>query len=282
MSYHLNEYEFLANWATVRLYRWLCLYYGIPYLVIAGCIFFAAHILARREPRRKIQIVSLPHWQLAREISLSALSIGMFGAIAIWQFARDRIYGQIHIYSGFAPHAWLYMAGSLVLIIVAHDAYFYWTHRLMHLPVVFPLLHRTHHRSREPTAWAAYAFHPGEAVVQAAFVPFFTAILPIHWIVFTAFMLHVIGRATLIHSGVEMMPASTVDRRVLRWLITPTHHDLHHGKGSGNYGLYFTWWDRLMGTERSEYAREFRRHATGEAGEPSAGTIGVARSTPES
>jgi sterol desaturase/sphingolipid hydroxylase (fatty acid hydroxylase superfamily) len=33
-----------------------------------------------------------------------------------------------------------------------------------------------------------------------------------------------------------------------RWLIGPTHHGLHHLRPGRNYGLYFTFWDRICGT----------------------------------
>jgi sterol desaturase/sphingolipid hydroxylase (fatty acid hydroxylase superfamily) len=30
------------------------------------------------------------------------------------------------------------------------------------------------------------------------------------------------------------------------------YHNLHHERFNGNYGLYFTFWDRLMGTLRKD------------------------------
>jgi Delta7-sterol 5-desaturase len=43
-----------------------------------------------------------------------------------------------------------------------------------------------------------------------------------------------------------------------RWINTTTHHDLHHSGGfNHNYGLYFTWWDKWMGTEHPHYAERF-------------------------
>jgi Delta7-sterol 5-desaturase len=36
------------------------------------------------------------------------------------------------------------------------------------------------------------------------------------------------------------------------------HHDLHHnGSFNHNYGLYFTWWDKWMGTEHPKYYAKF-------------------------
>ncbi|MDB5704262.1 MAG: sterol desaturase, partial [Sphingomonas bacterium] len=54
------------------------------------------------------------------------------------------------------------------------------------------------------------------------------------------------------------------------WLTTTTHHDLHHSEGRHNFGLYFTWWDRWMGTEHPKYHARFeniagRRARSGEA-----------------
>lgn len=49
-----------------------------------------------------------------------------------------------------------------------------------------------------------------------------------------------------------------VDSKWLDWLTTTTHHDLHHSEGNHNFGLYFTWWDRWMGTEHPQYKERFR------------------------
>ena len=35
---------------------------------------------------------------------------------------------------------------------------------------------------------------------------------------------------------------------MLDFIVTTTHHDLHHQHGRSNYGLYFTFWDRLLNT----------------------------------
>jgi sterol desaturase/sphingolipid hydroxylase (fatty acid hydroxylase superfamily) len=39
---------------------------------------------------------------------------------------------------------------------------------------------------------------------------------------------------------------------------TSTHHNMHHQLFNGNYALYFTWWDKWMGTEFKDYEK---RHA---------------------
>jgi sterol desaturase/sphingolipid hydroxylase (fatty acid hydroxylase superfamily) len=41
------------------------------------------------------------------------------------------------------------------------------------------------------------------------------------------------------------------------FLNTPTHHAMHHEKMRGNYGIYFNFWDRLMGTNHPHYEVRF-------------------------
>jgi hypothetical protein len=57
------------------------------------------------------------------------------------------------------------------------------------------------------------------------------------------------------------MPATVRGRPMIDWLTTTTHHDLHHAQPDSNFGLYFTWWDRWMGTENPGLQAAFARAA---------------------
>jgi len=173
--------------------------------------------------------------------------------------------GWTLIYTDFADYGWLYGVFSLALTIVLHDAYFYWTHRLMHHPLLFDRFHRLHHESQSPSPWAAYAFAPLEAVIQALFLTILIFVLPLHVTVIYLFMLHMIVRNVVGHSGFELFPRGMPAHAVLGSLTTNTHHDLHHSSRGYNYGLYFTWWDRLAGTEHPNYREVFDRVTQGEA-----------------
>jgi len=67
-----------------------------------------------------------------------------------------------------------------------------------------------------------------------------------------------IVRNVMGHAGVELMPRALADSRWFGWINATTHHDLHHSSFHHNYGLYFTWWDRLMGTEHPAYHEKLR------------------------
>ncbi|HKU95068.1 MAG TPA: sterol desaturase family protein, partial [Vineibacter sp.] len=198
-----------------------------------------------------------------REIGYSMLTIVIFAlnGYAVHLGAR---HGLFTIMPGLPADEVILAVATLVLMIVTHDTYFYWTHRAMHHPRLFRCFHRTHHRSHTPTPWAAYAFDWPEAVVQASFLPLFLLFVPVHGVVLFAFITHMILRNVMGHAGVELFPRGWAVSRWLGWITATVHHDLHHATARWNYGLYFRWWDRMMGTEHSDYIRAFE-HATVQA-----------------
>ena len=205
---------------------------------------------------RKIRDQVPPARQLALEFLFSIRSIAVFSTVGLLTFLAAR--------AGFLPGpaiaralgpVWFWT--SLVLIIVGHDAWFYWTHRLIHDPRLFRSFHRRHHKSNNPSPFTAYSFDWGEAAINGLFVPVWLLIVPTQWPVIGLFMLHQIVRNTLGHSGYELFPARTDGRPLLPFFTTVTHHDLHHAQAGWNYGLYFTFWDRVMGTEHPQYLEKF-------------------------
>ena len=148
----------------------------------------------------------------------------------------------------------------LAVMIVVHDAYFYWAHRAMHLPFLYKRFHLAHHRSVTPTPFAAYSFSVGEAVVMGLFVALWQFFVSSPGLVLLAFLSFQIIRNAMGHAGFELHPRWWLSTPLTRWINTTTHHDLHHSGGfNHNYGLYFTYWDRLMGTEHPDYAATFHR-----------------------
>jgi lathosterol oxidase len=223
------------------------------YLVAAGLVSWVLVLTSKRyRERRWVRKRQPAENQQRREFAYSASAAAVFATVGLGVY-HGAVHGLFHIYDAVADYGWTYWAFSLVLIVVAHDAYFYWTHRLMHRNSMFPWTHRAHHLSVAPTQWATYAFAPGEALIQAMFLPIFLLFLPVHDSVIFVWMAHQVLRNALGHSGIELMPKQWLATWWGRWLTTTLHHDLHHAHGKGNYGLYFTWWDRWCTTEREDY-----------------------------
>lgn len=227
------------------------------YLFAASIIFALVWVLRQTALKsRKIQRREASAADIRREFlqSIQSALVYTIGAgFLIWGRETGVLYDFLR--SGFG------LGNDLLLLaamIIAHDAYFYWVHRTIHHPLLFKHFHRAHHRSITPTPWAAYSFAIPEAVVMFMFVPIWTYFVPTPGLVFFLWINFQIFRNAMGHAGFELMPSWWLSTPLTSWINTTTHHDLHHNGGfNKNYGLYFTWWDKWMGTEHKDYHARF-------------------------
>ena len=247
---------------ALETWPYLALHDLLKYLIAAASMALALRLAPGAWVALRRLQVRLPGAEdIRRELLYSTLTVLVFSVIST-AIVLGAEHGLFRVYRDIADFGWAYFLASIALLIVAHDTYFYWTHRLMHSRYLFRFFHRVHHLSRAPTPWAAYAFAPAEAVVQAAFLPLALLVFPAHWTAIFLFALHMIVRNVLGHSGVSVEPARLLRGWWGRWMTTTAHHDLHHERGRYNYGLYFAWWDRLMGTEHPDYRARLREIST--------------------
>lgn len=227
------------------------------YVIAAGLVYSLLWLVLRqRLAHRKIQPGKPELRQMLMEFRYSALTVVIYATIGLGLYFGAQA-GIFKLIPEFRSGDTGYLIGSTLLMILMHDTYFYWTHRLMHHPRLYRWVHWRHHLSHRPTPWAAYSFAPAEAVVEAGFAPLFLLFVPMHELGMFLWVSYQIILNTMGHSGIEIFPRGWVGNRWLDWHQTITHHDLHHSRFRYNYGLYFTWWDRLMGTENPDYARKF-------------------------
>lgn len=230
---------------------------ALRYLLLAGLAWLLGYVLFRqRWFHRKI----VQHWptsaDVRREMAYSVLSVVIFGLTGAATILAGK-HGWTQMYWRLADHSLGWFWGSIACSIFIHDAYFYWTHRAMHHPRLFRRFHRVHHLSTNPSPWASYSFAPPEAIVQAAIFPLVAVLIPIHPLAFALVMLWQLTFNVLGHTGYEYHPRALMSSWLKRLLNTPTNHAMHHEKMQGNYGLYFNFWDRLMGTNHADYERRF-------------------------
>jgi sterol desaturase/sphingolipid hydroxylase (fatty acid hydroxylase superfamily) len=213
-------------------------------------------VFKKRWQHRNIQQKPLKRERIWSEFGYSLSTVVIFSCIGFCIILLKRA-GHTLIYDEIGQFGWAWFIVSIGLMLLLHDAYFYWTHRLMHHPKIFRHVHLVHHRSTNPSPWAAYSFHPIEAVIEAGIFVLIVFTIPAHPLALLSFLVYMIGRNVLGHLGIEFFPNSFMQNKWVNWHTTTTHHDLHHKHFNGNYGLYFTWWDRWFGTERSEYRQIF-------------------------
>jgi Delta7-sterol 5-desaturase len=219
------------------------------YLLLAGGVF-AFFWLTQRFSAQRIDPGPIPWSQIRREIGWSLLTLLIFllPAAVIVQARRG---GQTLLYSSVSDHGWSWFFASLVLLLFIHDLYFYLIHRAMHHPLLYRAFHHVHHRSRSPTPWAAFSFHPLEALLESSVVYLFVFLIPLHAGVIFLFQFISLAMNVYGHLGHDLARADWEGHPVLRLVNTTRLHHWHHARFEGNFGLYTTIWDRLWGTLRA-------------------------------
>lgn len=220
---HLARYALMAGGAWLVFWQWK----GNP--VTAA---------------RRLQLHDFTARDLRREVLASMQTAVIFGLLFGVVFAGQAPRPLSH--SGLAGA--LEFCAWLGGVLVVHDTYFYWSHRLAHHPRLFRWVHRLHHESRNPSPFAALAFQPTEALLQVIWAVPLGLLLPVPSSVWLAFAFVAMFINVLGHCGVELYPRSWASHPVFGWLNSATFHNRHHLELGRNFGLYFTFWDRVMKT----------------------------------
>ena len=230
---------------------------GIRYAIAASVFFLVFYIFFGKKWRfKKIQWKLPTNKDYFREVAYSAFTIAIFSVIAVIIF-RSPLTPYSKIYWDFDAMPMWYYVLCFPMMLLIHDTYFYWMHRTLHHPKIFRIAHLVHHKSTNPSPWAAYSFHPIEGFFEAAIVAIFAFAMPLHISAFGFFFLFQIIYNVYGHSGYELYPQNFHKHWLGKWINTSIHHNLHHKHFDNSYGLYFTFWDRLMGTMAPQYDETF-------------------------
>lgn len=239
-----------------RLYNWwfISIAMFIGYFIIAGGLFYLFNAVKRKNfAHLKIQKKYTSRKIITSEIKYSVITLliyvgSSYGVYSLKENGFTKIYFDIDKYSGG------YFLLSVLLMIIIHDTYFYWSHRLIHHPKLFRIIHRIHHKSFNPTPWASFSFHPFEAMISIGYIPIIIFLIPSHPIALFLFLSLMLSINILGHLGYELFSRRFMNGPVGKWINASTFHNIHHKDVNYNYGLYFTFWDRAMGTFKKEGA----------------------------
>lgn len=172
--------------------------------------------------------------------------------------------GYTQIYTDFHENSTLWFIVSILIILFCHETYYYWLHRWMHHPKVYKWVHKAHHDSITTSAWTSFSFHPIESILQAIVLPVLLFIIPLHYVAIGIILLIMTTTSVINHLNTELYPRDFHRHWFGKWWIGATHHSLHHSQFKYNYGLYFTFWDKWIGTESPDFKKLFEKKTTKE------------------
>jgi Delta7-sterol 5-desaturase len=230
---------------------------SLRYLLFSGGAWLFFYVVFRNKfLTYRIQQKFPEKSKVLMEIAWSFSTFIFFGVVAaLVGWAKQHGFTLIYTETNAYPIWWFWL--SIIVMLLVHDTWFYWSHRFMHLKWVFPYVHRVHHLSTNPTPWASFSFHPIEAFLEVAIIPIIVFSFPVHPIAIIIFLLLMTIMNVIGHLGFEIFPKGFTQNKLFRFSNTSTHHNMHHRLVKCNYGLYFNFWDRIMGTNHAEYHNHF-------------------------
>jgi sterol desaturase/sphingolipid hydroxylase (fatty acid hydroxylase superfamily) len=114
---------------------------------------------------------------------------------------------------------------DVLACIFLREILFYYSHRLLHLPSLYPKIHKVHHHFTAPVALAAQYAHPLEHFVANTLpISIPPMILNCHVLSFWVFLAVELLETTTVHSGYDFLSGIA------------EKHDAHHEKFLINFG----------------------------------------------
>jgi sterol desaturase/sphingolipid hydroxylase (fatty acid hydroxylase superfamily) len=142
---------------------------------------------------------------------------------------------------------------QVIFFMLVEDFFFYWAHRLLHHPKLYPHIHKRHHEYVNSVSICAEYAHPIENVL-ANMVPTSIGMIllgnKVHYITWSMWLIIRVAETSDGHSGYEF---SWSPFRLLPLSGSAKYHDFHHTNNLGNYGSFFIIWDTLMSTNKAYF-----------------------------
>ena len=222
--------------------------------VVAGT-FAVLLWLERRQPLRRP--VEPKGQRLARNLAMVALSTA---AVALTERpAIGALSGLVAAKRwGLLQWAALPAALEVPLALVLMDYSIYVWHVLTHRVPWLWRFHLVHHVDRDLDASTALRFHFAELVISIPWRAAQVLVIGVSPLAFSVWQTALLVSILFHHSNVRLPIA--LERRLVRVLVTPRMHGIHHstvrGETDANWSSGFTLWDRLHGTLRLDVPQE--------------------------
>lgn len=219
------------------------------YFLVAGIFYFVFYVwFPEKFKKRKISNKGYKKSQLQKEIRYSIINSFIFALAGVaCVIAWQKGFTKVYLYA--FEFGWWYLPVSLVIYMLLQETYYYWLHRWMHYPKIFKIVHKVHHDSNIASPFTAFSFHPYEGILQAIFLPILLLLIPVNIVVLIVLLTIMTFSSVINHLDIDIFPENP-NNLLTKHIIGAAHHAKHHRYFKYNFGLYFTFWDRLINTEK--------------------------------
>jgi sterol desaturase/sphingolipid hydroxylase (fatty acid hydroxylase superfamily) len=188
-----------------------------------------------------LAIVALNTTLLRIFLPATAVSLALLGAKRGWGLLNNLPLPE-----------WAATVASVVVL----DLAIYLQHVMFHAVPALWRLHRMHHADLDFDVTTGARFHPIEIILSMLIK--FGVVAALGASALSVLIFEVLLNATSMFNHGNVRIPAPLDR-YLRWLmVTPDMHRVHHSivvdETNSNFGFNLPWWDRLLGTYRSQPA----------------------------
>jgi sterol desaturase/sphingolipid hydroxylase (fatty acid hydroxylase superfamily) len=145
---------------------------------------------------------------------------------------------------------------SVAIGVVGLDLTIYLQHVVFHALPALWRLHMMHHTDLDFDTTTGIRFHPIEIILSMGIKMAVVILLGISVLAVLIFEVLLNGTSLFNHGNVRL-PAR-IDRVLRLFVVTPEMHRVHHSviirETNSNFGFNLPWWDRLLGTYKSQPA----------------------------
>jgi sterol desaturase/sphingolipid hydroxylase (fatty acid hydroxylase superfamily) len=240
----------IVKWLQSASWPELLLVFLIENVVILTLVILLGGWVISRFGSRRVSLVPKPLSPIEVTVAAANVLLNTVTTLAgLWLWRN----GVIHFRTDAGPRA---LADVLVLLLVM-DLLMYLLHRVAHTRILYSLLHRFHHQYDRPRPLTLFALNPVE---NLAFGGLWLTVITLYdasWLGMSIYLGLNVCFGAVGHLGVEPFPRAWVGRPLLRNLAGGSFHAQHHQDVGHNFGFYTLIWDRLFGTLRPDYERNY-------------------------
>ena len=230
---------------------------GLINYVIIGVIYFIIwKLFKKRLQNWRIQLKERVDAAQIKSELINGLFTLLVSTVFVILISNLSTKGYTKIYFDINQHSKFWAYGGFFLFLVIDDTWFYWTHRFLHHPKIFRFVHKVHHNSVDVNPFTSLSFHWIEALALTFWIIPASLVIPMYAPALGILQIWGFLDNVKSHVGYEFFP-NWWNKSFGKLMTSSTHHNMHHAKFNGNYGVHFRLWDRLLGTEFKNYEEEY-------------------------
>lgn len=216
-------------------------------------IFVIVALWELAAPRKRLTVPKLGRW--GNNLGMILFDVVMIrvlmpaAAIQMAVATQHNGWGILHYYH-------VSLIPAMIIGVLALDLVIYLQHLMFHAVPILWRLHMVHHADLDIDVSTALRFHPIEILISMGIKMAAVAVIGPPMLAVLVFEIILNGTAMFNHGNIRLSLA--IDRLLRLLVVTPDMHRVHHSviirETNSNFGFNFPWWDRMLGTYRSQPA----------------------------